>query len=235
MSEHPILFSGEMVRAILAGNKTQTRRLMKPHPVNHGSIYETSNTTPEGWQTTGHSGLWLCEAASGADDCRWRCLYGIPGDHLWVRESAYIAPPDFGHAADANRFDLQGRPRIVGYAASMDGDSKRCAEEFGVRKSPSIHMPRWASRLTLEVAGVRVERLHDISENDAICEGMLFLGGGANNLDEAPWADPGDPKQYPWRWARGAFCAAWKRINEKRMPWGSNPWVWVIQFKVVKP
>jgi hypothetical protein len=100
-------------------------------------------------------------------------------------------------------------------------------------KSPRF-MPRWASRITLEIESVRVDRLHKISEVDAIHEGMRFLGGIADDFDAASWADPGDPNAFAWRWARGAFCAAWKRLNGKKHPWSSNPWVWVISFKVIK-
>jgi hypothetical protein len=177
--ERPILFSGPMVRAILAGRKTQTRRAVK--------------------------GAW--EFNGDESGCGWeppRCPYGAPGDRLWVRETAYIAAPNFGEPGDGNCRDYEGRPRVVGWAASMDGESVRCATDYGVKATPSIHMPRWASRITLEITDIRVERLTKISSEDAAAEG--FAG-------------------------YGEFLDAFYTINAGRITYADDPWVWAITFK----
>ena len=157
-----------------------------------------------------------------------RCPYGVPGNQLWVRESAYIAPSGFGDWLDCNRLDDQHRPRVVGYAASMDGDSVRCAEEYGVRKTPSIHMPRWASRITLEITDVRVERVADISEEDAAAEGVapMDFKGTLN----------GEPARGVIFDPRKAFAVLWDQLNADRgFGWDANPFVWALTFRHVAP
>ncbi|HYE17982.1 MAG TPA: hypothetical protein VEA69_06040 [Tepidisphaeraceae bacterium] len=222
--ERPILFSGEMVRAILAGRKTQTRRIVKPQPFpadrGPGALIPT------------HEGDWIWPYPGGGPSFRvsckpngpdgWNefCPYGRVGDRLWVREKFTLPPGE-----KTSKWTQRAQDG-VNYAANGDFyDDGRIVRS-------SIHMPRWASRLTLEVTDVRVQRVREISEGDAIAEGMKFLGGMADNYDEAPWADPGDPAEFAWRWARGAFAAAWKRINGDGS-WESNPFVWAITFKRV--
>lgn len=203
MTERPIIFSGKMVRAILEGRKTRTRRIVKPQlPENYipiGSGYDDPSS-------------------DDADLITVNCPYGKVGDRLWVRESAYIAPKNFGDVDLTNCVDGDGCRRLVGYSASMNGDSKRCAEDYGVKQSPSIFMPRWASRITLEITGVRVERLQEISSADAKAEGIT-----ESAFPLSHW--PGD-----WTYL-GAFEAAWDAINGKRASWESNPWVWVVEFR----
>ena len=184
MREMPILFYAPMVRALLAGTKTQTRRIIKPQ----------------------HLAFFNQDAAAMLSDWNERPLpYGQPGDRLWVRETFA-------------RIDGQTRPWIeTDYKATYThGD--RLGDTLGIKKrwTPSIHMPRHASRITLEVTGVRVERLQDISEADAIAEGVrnsLHLPGG--------------------RFARENFAHLWWTINGDGS-WESNPWVWVIEFKRVE-
>lgn len=193
MRERPILFSGPMVRAILAGNKTQTRRVVKPQP----------------------AGAW---AAPG----KTSCPYGAPGDRLWVRESTHRRPM-------LNL--LTGEPladKYDGGAYTADGADVLTPEGFDLawwysRKScPSIHMPRFACRLVLEVTGVRVERLNEISESDAQAEGC------------APaWLDVDDNEtvhahQQPT--FRRGFARLWREINGPSS-WDANPWVWVVEFR----
>jgi hypothetical protein len=188
--EKPVLFSAPMVRAILAGKKTQTRRL----PRRDEAI--PTNGTPY------FSGL-LCEwrwmDESGANGGLLRCPYGVPGDRLWVRETfrfgdghTYATPPHYRADSD----DLGGGPwRSARY------------------------MPRYASRITLEVTDVRVQRLQEVSSNDIAAEmGWLPCKRG----DACPCAVD-------------MFRPFWNRINGKRAPWASNPWVWAITFKRLKP
>lgn len=213
MTEHPIIFSGPMVRAILEGRKTQTRRVIKPQPtewVNDECHYV--NPVP-------------CvrnKRFSGLLDCI-PCPYGIPGEKLWVRESWAFK-------------DKAGELIVPVYRADgeevEDGDGSR----FIPRWIPSIHMTRKASRIDLEITRVRVERLHDISDEDAKAEGSEALRWG--DLHQMPMSLamsyggilPGNPKY------RFGFYNLWESINAKSCySWDADPWVWVIEFKRIKP
>jgi hypothetical protein len=187
MRERPILFSGPMVRALLAGTKTQTRRISKPvrHP-DLGNVYAPGALVLE------H------EPQHVIDRC---CPYGRPGDRLWVRET-------FGHFERNENF----KPGCeVFYRA--DGN---CLELEPWR--PSIHMPRWASRILLEITGVRVERLQDINEADALAEGSFT------------WAGEQDTPVRDLDEARLVYCQLWEEINGPGS-WDANPWVWVVEFE----
>lgn len=206
MKERSIIFSAPMVRAILSGAKTQTRRLFRPQPeYRHGVLF------PQG-SSTGYSPSLLAGA----------CPYGLPGDRLWVRETWGAWPHMMGGV----------QPETLRYRA--DGEYQN--ERGTWRWRPSIHMPRWASRITLEITDVRVERLQDISEADAVAEGVRrgdgkwhALGDGeAVFLDEFGWFAP---ERYTRHNApRHAFREAWEIINGPGS-WNANPWVWVIEFK----
>lgn len=191
--ERPILFNGEMVRAILDGRKTQTRRVMKPQPGN-------DNRIP--WPGRKNIVINIRD-----DRVPQLCPYGQPGDRLWVRETFRL----FDSHQECSCYDscvcskYNGKPV---YRADSYWDESKW--------KPSIHMPRWASRITLEVTGVRVERLQDISEVDAHNEGIT--------LDMLPY-NPAD--QHPCRtWFRGL----WEQINGPGS-WDANPWVWVVEFR----
>lgn len=209
--EHPILFSGPMVKAILEGRKTQTRRVIKPQPDSRPGMDCTRLIFK---RRDGVAPL----VDTAAEEAGFMCPYGLSGDRLWVRESAYIAPPNFSDAdeVDAKHWDYDGKPRLVGYAASMGGESVRCATDYGVKKTPSIHVPRWASRITLEITNVRVERLMDITDEDIRAEGVTEGDGIWDGSLRAAWAN------------------GWNAINEKRgYSWLHNPWVWVIEFRKI--
>lgn len=182
MNAKPILFSSSMVRALLAGTKTQTRRVIKRHPLIDGGFTDTYIKMPANYV---------------ASDCK----YGVPGDFLWVRETW---SSDDGKTA--------------WYRA--DGETYNAGSPW----KPSIHMPRWASRLTLCIADVRVERLQEISEEDAQAEGVEspaypLADGGRMAYDDGQWAD--------------GFAALWESIHGTNS-WQENPWVWVIKFTVIK-
>lgn len=145
------------------------------------------------------------------------------GDALWVRENVFAAPPNFGDADTNNTTDDKGQRRLVGYVASMDAEAQQCARDFGVKMTPSIHMPRWAARLILPVVDVRPQRLHEISEEDALAEGIeqfhdLFSGvprkSGTQVFDTA----------------RAAFADLWAAVYG-RASWDANPWVWAVTFR----
>lgn len=219
MKELPILFNGAMVRAILEGRKTQTRRILKPQPLNIVSFTGVDN------MPTGEFGA--CMSHHGVISQHIRCPYGQPGDRLWVRET-------FGYEIRS----VGGTPHEqIAYRASKP-DAVRCYDCNGMEKPmkwrPSIHMPRWASRITLEVTDVRVERLQDISEEDAKAEGLRWHGlykewGG---VESHPDSRPDLPQ---WRWYEKpveAFKNLWDAMNGAGS-WDANPWVWVVEFRRV--
>lgn len=209
MADKPILFNADMVKAILAGRKTQTRRVVNPQPEgeprpisewSRGISAACGEYEPSGKDISEH-----CKKLSGSifpfrsEGCRGlsspRCPYGKPGDTLWVRETFYAVPSG---------------PK--GFVYKADGTQP---DNFHYWR-PSIHMPREAARLFLKVKDVRVERLHDITENDAWKEGCVSLADKNGAVVIA---------------AKGKFHALWESINGKKYPWESNPWVWVITFE----
>lgn len=201
MKEHPILFSAPMVRAIIAGTKTQTRRVMRyqPHEAAAVTVEHFNQTVIDrhGDEQPGPEifGAWWADG-----ECGIRFPYGQPGDRLWVREAHSIRVLPSAQAPDG----------IVWYRESDIGRQW----DGEVRWKPSIHMPRWASRILLEITSVRVERLHDISRGDAMAEGCPF-----QNMADGP-----DPTQW--------YADLWQQINGPGS-WSINPWVWVIEFKRV--
>ena len=202
MTERPILFSPPMVRAILAGSKTQTRRVVRDQP---------------------QRGSWPWPPMSESDQAAivMHCPYGQPGDRLWVKETYWRDEEDGALLYAANPDDFE----LVNHNKRDSGLPK-----YNWR--PSIFMPRWASRMTLEVTGVRVERLQDISEADAIAEGVDMQL--PVDMPFAPGLEWATVTMRP-RSAREAYIHLWNSINAKRVPWASNPWIWVLEFRRVKP
>ena len=198
MKERGLIFNGEMVRAILDGRKTQTRRIMKNQPA--GDFPQTPalirNVVGAGFQWYGHYG------ESGI----FNCPFGAVGDRIWVRET--------WAEAGASAPDL--KLYRANYPEHVPTHYENVPPADEIRWTPSIHMPRWASRLTLEITGVRVERLRDLSEDDAKSEGITPSSGGVL---------PG------WEY-RINFRDLWMSIYGADN-WEANPWVWVIEFKVV--
>jgi hypothetical protein len=229
MKLRPIIFSGEMVRAILDGRKTQTRRVVKPQPTG-APIYDPAI----GWRFPGGPNI--------------NCPYGVPGDRLWVRETwgyhgthscgdlyeamvvyhadgsdpprRRIAFPSFGEMKDSvpsqeikappgfDELDEWDRRAVWGDLLSAWWKRKR--------KIPSIHMFKWASRITLEVTGVRVERVQEISQGDAVKEGL----------------EAKEPNHVTS--ARYRFGQLWNSIHTKpERQWEANPWVWCVEFRRV--
>jgi hypothetical protein len=208
MIERPILFSGPMVRAILDGQKTQTRRVVK---------YIPDLGEPENWCCDNIDEEFFIRLAG---NYRRYCPYGVPGDRLWVRETFYawgkwepyldgkkdrwrflyhtdVSHPVRYQATEGDRF-YQG--------PANGGDDYHCR--------PSIFMPRWASRITLEVKGVRAERLQDITEADSQDEGVI-------------------PSIVAQKY-RSGFQTLWDSINKKRgYGWDTNPWVWAVEFMMI--
>lgn len=218
MAERPILFSGPMVREILAGRKTQTRRPVKPQPPaveavrkRSGSDYHlfvTDGTPRNAWSVAGP--VWAVREETGGVE-EWRCPYGAPGDRLWVRESFWkpprITPKMLREGADT-------WPEVYYDGDQGDADLR----ELGWTRKPSIHMPRKLARILLEVESVRVERLEAISEEDARAEGMeTFLV----------------PDRIPT--CRQALLLRWDGMyGGTDFERARNPWVWVVTFRRVE-
>lgn len=231
-TERPILFSGAMVRAVLEGRKTQTRRVVKPHPdgvlIKDGSILEAS-------KKIGKNGIYTGRFKERG------CPYGKPGDRLWVRETTCIAPKRWATPDDTCRTDYDGDKRYVSYKA--DGQPEDAMRDYKLSWTPSIHVPRWASRIDLEITGVRVERLQDISERDARAEGITmvpFFPDDGWPLCDGFMVGEDDGKTPLHHTAKKAFEQLWDSINGKQKPnkpdvsWAANPWVWVVEFRRVE-
>jgi len=230
VKERGILFSAPMVRALLVGAKTQTRRAMKPQPVPIPP--DVQRKSP--FDDTGY--WWACSAAKSMMsmwDVPGACSHGTRGDRLWVREAWRTAASlDKENAGSiAKKAAEAGYPKPwmpVEYSA--DGCRADWDSTWGAsgRQRLGRFMPRWASRITLEVTDVRVQRSQDISEEDAKAEGVLSLSEA-----EVAATNPGGKT-----WSRGPATARyellWDAINGAGS-WASNPWVWAISFKRVTP
>jgi hypothetical protein len=199
MKWRPILFSSEMVRAILAGQKTQTRRVMKPQPSAQVYQYCSFNAFYPALPDDEHAPNYNEEH---------RSLYGVTGDRLWVRENGWERPDR------TDKMMREGADTWTRYQYDADDCDHDQLREWGWKRRPSIFMPRWASRIILEIVKVRVERVHDISHEDAIAEGMVY--------------------EYPVT-EKTRYVSLWNSLNAKRgFGWNVNPWVWVIEFKRIK-
>lgn len=191
MKERPIIFSSKMVKAIREGRKTQTRRPLSKQPHGLGSWVKQLS-------------IWLFPHI--APHIKIKCPFGQVGDRLWVRETwiAGVSLRDDKTVECAAVPDIKCNKLVMkkGYE-----DTENWARLWKVK--PSIHMPRWASRITLEITDIRVERLQEISEIDIKEEGV----------------DVRCDKSYT------LFPDLWDSIYSKKYPWSSNPWVWVVEFK----
>jgi hypothetical protein len=210
MTDRPILFSAEMVRAILDGRKTQTRRVMKPQPTILAKGYEDIEQIGTVKDCIGP--LLFCPKP---------CKYGKPGDLLWVRETwGAVWPAD--DPVPLRQCEIEYRADLPPGCTDRPGEWP--ADEGNgpevPKWRPSIHMPRWASRITLRITDIRVERLQDISEDDARAEGC------------DPVVHPDGAVDCGTR--KTTFAKLWNKINGPGA-WEANPWVWVVSFERVKP
>jgi hypothetical protein len=212
-----------MVRATLAGLKTQTRRIVTPHPVR--SLPHTETIYPEdglepydihhplGWRW--RNGFAADTAGGVPALLRYQSPYGDKGDRLWVKET-WACSSEFDHLKPR---DIPVGSRIYYAADGYAGNA---------RLRPSIFMMRWMSRVTLEITDVRAERLQDISEEDAFAEGIADLDGHFDDVDLCKRAKV---MGIPATEARVTFAVLWDEINGERACWDSNPWVWVVSFR----
>lgn len=214
MKERPILFSESMVRAILEGRKTQTRRVINSVTgIGRVTEFQPSDTPGYAWTFRDRRLLWNDMTPHNLLS---RCPHGQPGDRLWVREAWRIADSDLcGCGGDYCTCGCNGQPI---YAASYSDDTRREMMPW----CPSIHMPRWACRLVLEITDVRVERLQDISEADARAEGCH---GGHGSIPGYNYS--ATPREQFWQ--------LWESLSAGRgYGWDANPWVWAITFRQVR-
>jgi hypothetical protein len=207
MKERPILFAAAMVRAILDGRKTQTRRVLKNQPEIIKDPFPTTDEVKGVFKFKESTGIYQC---LGMQNLIETCPYGQPGDRLWVRETWAQHPQfaDIVFKADGEEFE--------------DSDGFTWVPKW----TPSIHMPRKVSRISLEIIGVRIEPLQEISETDAMCEGVELVRVSENDYrfrdyehDEQTF---GKPSQ--------SFASLFDSINGQGS-WDKNPWVWVLEFK----
>jgi hypothetical protein len=203
--------NGAMVRAVLDGCKTQTRRAMKTQLV-YGDV---CGMFPS-WYLPNKANTGGTLYPNGKDAILATCPHGQPGDRLWVRETFSDV---YGAGGDEDR-----RKKEVMYRANGETDPY----VIGGRWTPSIHMPRWACRILLEIVSVRVERLNNCSETDALAEGVAIDRAGGHFIDgtTSRHASPVGSS------AAEAFKSLWESINGAGS-WAANPWVWVIEFKRV--
>ena len=212
MKEHPILFSGPMVKAIMEGRKTMTRRVIKPQP--------TKGETVCSWTCNGKLLDWgIADADGDPLDVSLKCPYGIPGDLLWVREAFATRPlPDGGEQV---LFKEQFR-NLWSVLQLEQFIEERGMAKPDIKWKPGMFLPRELSRLTLRVTAVRVERVQDISGMDAKREGVNI-----------PAHMPQDGADLDW--AKKEFALLWDSINAKRgYGWDANLWVWVVSFEKLK-
>lgn len=211
MKERPIIFSAQMVMAILDGRKTQTRRVVK---------------LPKGYSCQGEGYV-----NHGGTKYVIDCPYGQPGDHLWVRERITYVRDDpvnngqihaYCYTADIPADKSSANPYTAPYFFADDG-----VPSLPQRNIPSIHMPRWASRIDLEITGIRVERLQDISKEDAIAEGVSYSSRYKGYHTE-------ECRHFHASDSRESYAHLWESINGPGS-WDSNPWVWVVEFKRIRP
>lgn len=227
IKERPILFSAPMVNAIRAGRKTQTRRVVKFGALKRGVRAFRRETI---------------EAASLPEDVAmiaefirdaYTCPYGVPGDRLWVKErfSPFKGCGEVCSIADATYVVLSDGTQVRKDGTVTPGLPTYQPGAFWFKWRPSIHMPRWASRILLEVVSVRVERVQSITPSDAMAEGITMPTMRLNDLrlaEAALWAGGFDAGHC--QLARVLYRDLWNDINGDGS-WATNPWVWVVEFR----
>ncbi|AXO73639.1 MULTISPECIES: hypothetical protein [Klebsiella pneumoniae complex] len=215
ITERGMIFNAEMVRALLSGRKTQTRRIIKPQP--------------EATLSGSLSGKWLSRPLNGLllpkiEDIAIHCPFGSVGDRIWVREAFRV----HSRATDVATLVYKASERNSWTEQTRRVPVAVCNKPATPEKwTPSLHMPRWASRILLEITNVRVERLNAISEEDARAEGII--DGGCLNCGEPEPCGCANPEPD----ATDAFAYLWQSVYGQES-WNANPWVWVISFERIE-
>lgn len=239
VKERPIIFSAPMVKAIIDGRKTQTRRVLKPQPPKGFDYPECED-----------SGLWAFVRDRAKRD--WhdvRCPYGAPGDQLWMRETWGVDSTSAGGSLSNYRYHIAVKykcddPNEAETYWEVDAATYRLWEKRFMAEDGNViqwrspyHMPRWASRITLEITEVRVERVGSISIDDCVAEGLprgiyRHATKAFHPCDDGTDCQLPDGRVFPFK---AAFGVLWDSINVKRAPWELNPWVWALTFRRVQP
>ena len=204
--ERPIIFSTPMVQAILDGRKTQTRRVIKPQPTE-----DVGEFLCQLWPCRRKQYEYMGDPENGHEVSLKP--YAFIGDRLWVRETYWVQPENV-----TERDLINGADTWPDWIYQADEPNEYELKEWGWKKKPSIFMPRKLARIWLEITNIRVERLQDISFDDCYAEGVetYVMSAAHINVHMSPFQ---------------RFTALWDSINGKKHPWGSNPWVWVIDFE----
>jgi len=237
VNTRPISFTSHSIYRIQCNAKTQTRRVMYPQPKVPGPIEARADKTNS----------WAAE-----DGCQtWRCPYGMPGDRLYVREMwAMVEPypstvekyelPLAWHVQKSAALQQYWRKRIIYYADYPAKQPEECGRGASDNRWRSpVTMPRWASRLLLEVTDIGVERVQEISAEDAIAEGVETAEHerqqrGDLSFGPLGWINYGPPRSYNFETPQGAYASLWDSINGNKNPWAANPWVWRVAFRVLE-
>lgn len=246
MKAKPILFSAEMIRALLDGRKTQTRRVAKDIPIDaslgtaddwNAARADPRMTPFEEWGPK--RGCFVVRDADGMI-AAYPCPYGAPGDALIVKESAWMwcerVPNGVTKTGRPKWHYVPMREAPIHYAAdhpskpATDVVSPDTGNQWGWRFKVGRFMPAWASRLTLRITNVRIEPLQEISEADARAEGVLYVPGHG---DITPFELRADPGYSNYLNCRMGFEALWSRINDAES-WDANPWCWALSFDVIQ-
>lgn len=250
--ERPILFSGPMVRAILEGRKTVTRREIKPTMHSADLQFDLQQEADGGW----HPYHTFDESRFDRNGTEHpiKCPYGQPSERLWVRESTE-ADYDTHDAVTLARYCADKAPVLITDCADPAFNGSVAHWNYPRDVRPSIHMKREQARILLEVTAVRIERLQDITDEQAIAEGCFFTdygrvcghgGSGWKEVGDCPAPEQHHPQRNGWMWdkttsheqcltaARWAFGNLWESVNGAES-WDANPWVWVVEFKRVTP
>ena len=253
MADRPILFSAPMVRAIRAGRKTQTRRILNPQPDHLQHHVWRKKLVYQGehrmfcWKDLVLENIWDFPENDDRRELAERCPHGVPGDHLWVKETFAIISTDYCQANVTYRERMPHGKTLEETDGGLDAihidqetwcwAARRARSD---RWRPSIFMPRWASRVLLEMQSVRVQRLQEISEADAIAEGIgvEFLPHDPDNF-HPPGSYGYISGIHPvgtgtiWRTAKQAYRELWESINGPTS-WEANPFVWAETFSVLE-
>jgi len=245
MKERPILFNPDMVAALLDERKNQTRRVVKPQPLpstHYVNPYNKNIKHMTAW-TKDHK--MILGAGNIKNMAHWACPHGFPNDELWVKESHYL----YGHwvtltgqktktGKQKTKFCYQQSKGVMFLDKPPKKIHTKNERGRGWHRRPSIFMPRWASRLQLKINNVKVERVQDVTEKDAIGEGVFKF-----DLDKDSAEDFGAWRNYlkdefsGWigcRTAKDSFMSLWDSINKDRgHSWESDPWTWVVNFEKI--
>jgi len=225
IKEHPILFTGIMVGAILKGFKTQTRRVVK-YKID-STTYDLFYWQPEDHNDKTHAEIGLYGWCKSGLKYYGKSPFGEVGDLLWVRETwAYVDNSEFNVSS---YYEYKADKPNDKYPGDWPNDLVPC--EVPLKWQSPLFMPRAASRIVLRIESIKLEKLNSISDEDCEKEGIVWMNNGC--CEECyQWTFD---KKYWFDYCKDCYEFLWDKINGKKYPWKSNPWVWVITFTKIEP